>query len=52
MKTEPEIHISASLKKALVKLVQETIFLIVASLSPEGFNKKDEKRKNTETLLK
>lgn len=45
MKAEPEINISALVKKAVVELVQKTIFLIVASLSPEGFKKKDEKRK-------
>lgn len=41
------INISASVKKAIVELVQQTTFLIVASLSPEGFKKKDEKYRNT-----
>lgn len=45
MKAEPEINISASVKKAIVELVQETIFLKVASLSPKGFKKKAEKKK-------
>lgn len=45
MKAEPEINISASVKKAIVELVQETIFLIEATLSTEGFKKKAEKRK-------
>lgn len=45
MKAETDINISASVKKATVKLVQQTTFLIVASFPPEGFKKKDEKRK-------
>lgn len=45
MKAETDINISASVKKATVELVQQTTFLIVASSSPEGFKKKDKKRK-------
>lgn len=37
MKAETEINISTSVKKAIVELVQQTTFLIAASLSPEGF---------------
>jgi len=33
------------MKKAPVELVQQTTFLIAASLAPEGFQNKDEKRK-------
>lgn len=47
MKAAPMINISASVKKAIVELVQQTTFLIAASLSPEGFKKKDEKYRNT-----
>lgn len=50
MKAETEINISASVKKATVKLVQQTTFLIVASLSPEVFKNEDDK--STETPLK